>query len=767
MPFLTHRDARRASDKNYYYVVVYNRETGAVEAYSEAKQVEGNYELQNGCFEDQDQEGRLPMGTNKLAWKTTGKVNGEADNIEIVAARDDNTGEGEGLDQWYGVTNTADAAEGHKYFAELNCAKAGTLYQEVLTAPGQTVNWALSHATRRNEAGLASKNGSNTYYERLKNDNKFFDTMYLMIVPTKLIKNEHLTIGQKTYDLTDQNSLLELESDKEADEVNAYSQVYLKIIDTDTYYDENGNRAGWYNHKGSYIAPEGVYSVRYFFVSGKTAWDKLADYRAKITDTDGEGSVGNLLDNIYFTTNEVVIDESAEIRIQKKITGLSETDKNLLQNYKVRLSVKEVGSGSTPDQRAVEIKEFEWNAGQSCFIGYSDEISVDGGRTYEIEETTTIPGTDFENKYTWTKNGSTTTATVTTTASSEAQTVKLENAYKEKTTNITVTKTWEDRSSDSTAPNNVQAVIGLYQKVGDGKETAVTETKDEQPTPVQWTTKKSNAVDGSATYTFENLPLTDGSGNNITYSVKEEKIQKVANGTATDLTKAAGTENYIYVGSSDNSTTAGYWTAGTPTQDSTTDVWSITNTWTDASPRSFTIQKKLKGNAAVAGTEFSFILDLSEMDATKLALFKELNKEALGNQYNSLELDRTTSTNANVEFKLKPEKTMEEDSNAVVSVTYQIPAGVKVNVAETEISGYKTYIDSNATAANVVSGKIVAYSEAKALTGNSTVLFTNEYNINPTGVRTSRTAGMMAIFMGLGLMGLMSAGYVVVRRKRW
>ena len=748
-----------AATRNYYYVIVKGA-NGNIVGTSASQQVQEYYELQNGSFENPSGlyggTNQVNQSTSGLYWKNTGN-NGQ-DTIEIVDFRaEKNTskynqyGQKEATYTYqmyqYGLPEAKDGEQ----CAELNANAVGSLYQDVLTAPGTTLTYQFSHATRKN-ISMGDWGAAYNNTEKFPNG-QIADTMYLLIMKADdaaNLTNQEAVIDYKNAVLTARKT-----------NKNAYPGVTILTCNKDYYNATNP----WYTYRGTYTVPACQYNTRFFFVSGDTAFEKVYTSRT--------GTVGNLLDAISFSTDKLDVDTSKYVTITKKVYGVNKND---MAGYQVSFNVSENGSGSSGSsdlQTAPTITSFLWDDENRCYVGSTQALlTVD--KTYTISEDVdniTFPG-NTNGKYTLDTSSTAhdhdaKTVTVNKTPGATENQVTFKNEYKKNTTSLTVTKTWAENGSNSTAPSNVQAVIGLYQKVGDGEETVVTKTEDAQSIPVQWATKKSNAVGGSAEYTFENLPLTDGSGNNITYSVKEETIQKVTDGTASDLAKVAGTENYIYVGSSNDSTIAGYWTAGTPTQDSTTEVWSITNTWTDASPKSFTIQKKLKGNAAVAGTEFSFTLDLSEMDATKLALFKELNKEALGNQYNSLELDRTTSTNANVEFKLKPEKTMEEDSNAVVSVTYQIPAGVKVNVAETEISGYKTYIDSNATAANVVSGKIVAYSEAKALTENSTVLFTNEYNINPTGVRTSRTAGMMAIFMGLGLMGLMSAGYVVVRRKRW
>lgn len=100
------------------------------------------------------------------------------------------------------------------------------------------------------------------------------------------------------------------------------------------------------------------------------------------------------------------------------------------------------------------------------------------------------------------------------------------------------------------------------------------------------------------------------------------------------------------------------------------------------------------------------------------------------------------------------------------SITYTVPIGTTLTLNENDAADFTvTYEGKNS--ADTAVGTTTNNGYSVTVNDATTVTVTNTSKITTTGVRTDGTAGMMAIFMGLGMMGLMSAGYVVVRRKRW
>lgn len=94
-----------------------------------------------------------------------------------------------------------------------------------------------------------------------------------------------------------------------------------------------------------------------------------------------------------------------------------------------------------------------------------------------------------------------------------------------------------------------------------------------------------------------------------------------------------------------------------------------------------------------------------------------------------------------------------------------MPIGTTLELSESDAANFTVTYAGKAADAEVGTTASGVYSVT--INNKTDVTVTNTSKVTPTGVRTNGMAGMMAIFMGLGMMGLMSAGYVVVRRKRW
>lgn len=154
-------------------------------ATSSVYNVTGYYEVQNGSFETPSVT-ELHSGTNnwqfsnenykklKGAWQTTGTANAseysdsEGADIEIVTTESDNTLDGY---SWHGDEIAADGNQ----FAELNCETAGALYQDVLTTPGEVLNYQVAHRAR-------GTNGDDTSAEEK-------DTMYVVAMSSEMAQN--------------------------------------------------------------------------------------------------------------------------------------------------------------------------------------------------------------------------------------------------------------------------------------------------------------------------------------------------------------------------------------------------------------------------------------------------------------------------------------------------------------------------------------------------------------------------------------------------
>ena len=244
-------------------------------------EVTSYYEVRNGGFETPSVENYTDVNrqyTNDNyrnlsgVWQSTG-TGSNGTSIEIVNTRADGTkGKANFREsyKWYG----SDGAAEKNQFAELNCEAEGALYQDVLTTPGETLNYKFAHRAR----------GLN------QNLNPESDSMYVLIMSTKLAQG-----------------------------ITTHSQV-RKVINnlaaypgaTVTKYTSNDQK--WSRYEGKYNVPEGSdqYSTRFFFVSGDST--EVAS---------GDNKVGNFLDDIALTREKLTsVEGTATVTLEKAIIGL-------------------------------------------------------------------------------------------------------------------------------------------------------------------------------------------------------------------------------------------------------------------------------------------------------------------------------------------------------------------------------------------------------------------------------------------------------------
>lgn len=310
-------------------------------ATSSVYNVTGYYEVQNGSFETPSVT-TLHSGTNNWqfsnenyktlggVWQTTGTANAseyfdsEGADIEIVTTESDNTLDGY---SWHGDEIAADGNQ----FAELNCETAGALYQDVLTTPGEVLNYQVAHRAR-------GTNGNDTSAEEK-------DTMYVVAMSSEMAQN-----------ITTQAQVLDVVNNKEN-----YPGAMVA-----TYTD--GDRS-WTTHQGTYTVASNQYSTRFFFVAGNTASNNL--------------TVGNFIDNVRFTRDRLTpVAGTANVTVTKTITGLSAADAETLAN---KLSFK-VGDVST-----LSYNDMTWAYENGVYRGSTIvNIPQDKCGDINIEETGTL-----------------------------------------------------------------------------------------------------------------------------------------------------------------------------------------------------------------------------------------------------------------------------------------------------------------------------------------------------------------------------------------
>ena len=290
-----------------------------------------NDELKNGGFEDEHSNGSDQIDADtapNLVWKTTAMTNGQH-KIEI--------GNTEGMtevyelqangDKWKKVqlSNTAKAygcasANTGVQFAELNAEGAGALYQDVLTKPGQQMNWRFYHRARTRRG---DKDQSKSVIQ------SGTDKMAMVIAPLELVK-----------DVTTQDQLEALlakcphkNGENSITENNKTYTVYVyeataAIKDLSGYrkWDEvkwyaKYSTSSWTENSGTYKIPEGQYLTRFFFASISTASN----------DTSNVKTMGNLLDDVWFSQYVAPpTSGTGRVTVTKKFYGLTKEEAQTL-----------------------------------------------------------------------------------------------------------------------------------------------------------------------------------------------------------------------------------------------------------------------------------------------------------------------------------------------------------------------------------------------------------------------------------------------------
>lgn len=278
---------RRAQDSDYRNKQYTYRVEAWLEGGENNKKVSASYtepyymQLQNGGFEkptiNESQWTtyrdslfvQLSNGTSGLVWRTTGSDR----KIEITG------------DNPYGAYHFEKYVEG-KRAAELNCEAYGSLYQDVLTVPGSTLHWQLSHVGRE---------GSDTM------------RVVIMSAPEAIASN-----------ITSQSAMETLWSEH---------PEYFQVADGLASADITDGPGEWKTYSGEYQVPESQYLTRFFFVAVSAV---------------GGATQGNLIDNVWFSTELPPAEpDRGHLTLKKTVSGLDAED---AKNYRVTLTAKKAGS---------------------------------------------------------------------------------------------------------------------------------------------------------------------------------------------------------------------------------------------------------------------------------------------------------------------------------------------------------------------------------------------------------------------------------------
>lgn len=249
----------------------------------------------------------FPNGWDGLFWKTTAQGTGSNVTKDIeygdVTGGKSDSGNGDSNGTNYGTLHAADHASNGHQFAELNAEEFGALYQDIITAPGEDIEWSFSHAPRPHQSW-----GTN-----------ITNSMYIIIGATedaqKLTTQAELeALGQaaKGAGLSATKPVKVTYKNKE------YQVWYHDAGTANQNVNENSNvqnnpytqakNYGWTKLEGSYTVPQNQYRTRVFFVSDKK--DSNAQNAGNLIDSARVGQYKKYLIEYYeetFVNGEKII----------------------------------------------------------------------------------------------------------------------------------------------------------------------------------------------------------------------------------------------------------------------------------------------------------------------------------------------------------------------------------------------------------------------------------------------------------------------------
>lgn len=315
-------------------------------------------QLQNGSFENPEGNYQWSNADYKAdgVWQTTGIGTGKKKgaDIEIVNPSINTTGYSKDVYSWVGGENAwKKAAYDGKQFAELNCEAAGALYQDVLTKEGMSLNYWLAHRAR------------STYGIEPSTSDVKYDTMYLVIMPTKTAIDNKLTTQ---------------------DALEAYLTT-LGVVKNQTYEDATGKTAVGsqvaYNQHGVMVLRVTSNNQAWQYINGingYTATSSLTRFFFMAgTTSSGSPTVGNFLDQVGFSQKlPPVADDEFSLQIRKTFNGLGNKDISTVKNQiSFKISVTKDGVALKDDQ----ITEL---FGRTSISGKDMKQEMDGSLVYTL-----------------------------------------------------------------------------------------------------------------------------------------------------------------------------------------------------------------------------------------------------------------------------------------------------------------------------------------------------------------------------------------------
>lgn len=411
-----------------------------------------NDELKNGGFEDEHSNGTDQINADaapNLVWKTTAMTGGQY-KIEIGNTSTYDTKEHYELqangNKWKKVqlSNTAKAygcasANNGDQFAELNAEGAGALYQDVLTKPGQPMNWRFFHRAR-------TRKGHDSQSDNVIQSGT--DTMAMVIAPLELVKDvttqaQLEALLAKCPNKNGENSIIE---NKKTYTVYVYeATAAIKDLSGTRKWGLIGKYAkystsSWTESNGTYKIPDGQYLTRFFFAAISTASG----------NSEKAKTMGNLLDDVWFSQNVAPpTPGTGRVTVTKKFYGLTEAEAKTLSGF-ISYDRSEANHGIA-DQAltAVDFSRGSWTSGcydengpyVSVSYVFDEVVEANTDYTYSFAEDVSKASVNgYDLTRTLVNGAEGTTGSVTMNKENSNKSITFSNFYKKNTTDVTITK---------------------------------------------------------------------------------------------------------------------------------------------------------------------------------------------------------------------------------------------------------------------------------------------------------------------------------------
>lgn len=498
---------------NLTYTVTIAKDTQSL---NDSLTVNYNDELKNGGFEDVHSNGTDQINADaapNLVWKTTAMTGGQY-KIEIGNTSTYDTKEHYELqangNKWEKVqlSNTAKAygcasANNGDQFAELNAEGAGALYQDVLTKPGQPMNWRFFHRAR-------TRKGHDSQSDNVIQSGT--DTMAMVIAPLELVKDvttqaqlenllarcpnkngeNPITENKKTY------TVYVYEATAAIEDLSGYRKWGL--IDKYAKY----STSSWTESNGTYKIPDGQYLTRFFFAAISTASG----------NSEKAKTMGNLLDDVWFSQNVAPpTPGTGRVTVTKKFYGLTEAEARTLGNSGFISYDRSVAHHGIADQAltAVDFSHGSWTSGcydengpyVSVSYVFDEAVEANTDYTYYFKENPSkanVSGYDLTRTLVNGADG--TDGSVTMNKEHSNQSITFSNFYKKNTTDVTITKEVTGLLGDTTRYFNFSVSITTQ----DNKD-CTAEVKAEKANNVPVDDLSNFTLRHNETVTLKNVPI--------------------------------------------------------------------------------------------------------------------------------------------------------------------------------------------------------------------------------------------------------------------